>query len=139
MARALLMKELCCETKDETGLLGRITSAMAIEGVYIIHLSADKKEGKGVLRLVTKDNVKAKRAIQYFIPSIQEREVLIVEFENKVGTLAPVTQLLGSHDIAIHSVYGTSGDGFKIVGIFATSNNSEALKLINEDSGALSV
>ena len=63
--------------------------------------------------------------------------VLVVEFENKVGTLAPVTQLLGSHDIAIHSVYGTSGDGFKIVGIFATSNNAQALKLINETSGSL--
>ena len=137
MARALIMKELYCEAPNETGLLGRITSAMAGEGLYVIHLSAYSIGGKGYLRLIAKDNHKAKKAISYFIPSIQERDVLIVEFENKVGTLAPVAKLLGSHDVAIESVYGTSGDGFKIVGIFVTSDNKKAAELINQDSGAL--
>ena len=137
MARALIMKELSCEAPNETGLLGRVTSAMAIEGVYVIHLSACTVGGKGYLRLIAKDNHKAKKAIGYFIPAIQEREVLIVEFENKVGTLAPVAKLLGNHDIGIDSVYGTSGDGFKIIGVFSTTDNKRAAELINQDSGAL--
>ena len=137
MARALIMKELYCEAPNETALLGRITSAMAVEGVYVIHLSAYTFEGKGYLRLIAKDNHKAKKAISHFIPAIQEREVMIVEFENKVGTLAPVAKLLGNNDVSIDSVYGTSGDGFKIIGIFSTSNNAKAMALINEDSGAL--
>ena len=137
MARAQIMKALYCEAPNETGLLGRVTSAMAGEGVYVIHLSAYTAGGKGYLHLIAKDNHKAKKAISYFIPSIAEREVLIVEFENKVGTLAPVAKLLGSHDIAIDSVYGTSGDGFKIVGVFATSNNTKAADLINQESGPL--
>ena len=61
----------------------------------------------------------------------------VVEFENKVGTLAPVAKLLGNHDIAIDSVYGTSGDGFKIIGVFSTSDNRKAAELINQDSGTL--
>ena len=137
MARALIMKELFCEAPNEAGLLGRVTSAMALEGVYVIHLSAYTAGNKGYLRLIAKDNHKAKKAISYFIPSITEREVVIVEFENKVGTLAPVAKLLGNHDISIDSVYGTSGDGFKIVGVFSTSNNKQAAELINQDSGAL--
>ena len=137
MARALILKELYCEAPNETALLGRVTSAMAIEGVYVIHLSAYTVEGKGVLRLISKDNHKARKALSYFIPEIREREVLIVEFENKTGTLAPVAKLLGNHDIAIDSVYGTSGDGFKIVGVFSTSNNLRAAVLINQDSGSL--
>jgi hypothetical protein len=139
MARALLMKELYCEAKNETGLLGRITAAMALENVYIIHLCATSIGDKGFLQLITKDNHKAKKAISYFIPTLQERDVLIVEFENKVGTLSPVTKLLGSNGIAIHTVYGTSGDGFKIVGVFSTSNNEKAARLINEDSSSLAV
>ena len=135
MARALIMKELSCEAPNETGLLGRVTSAMSGEGVYVIHLSAYTVEGKGYLRLIAKDNHKAKKAIGYFIPQITEREVLIVEFENKVGTLAPVAKLLGNHNIAIDSVYGTSGDGFKIIGVFSTGNNKLAAQLINEESG----
>ena len=137
MARALILRELYCEAPNETGLLGRITAAMALEGVYIIHLSADSKDGVGYLRLIAKDNHKAKKAISYFIPKIQERDVLIVEFENKVGTLAPVAKLLGTNNIGIESVYGTSGDGFKITGIFSTSNNARALEIINQDSATL--
>jgi len=64
-------------------------------------------------------------------------DVLVVEFENKVGTLAPVVKLLGSNRIHIHYAYGSSGDGFKIVGIFSTSDNEKARDLINEESGAL--
>ena len=137
MARALIMKELYCEAPNETALLGRVTSAMAVEGVYVIHLSAYTVGGKGFLRLIAKDNHKAKKAISYFIPLMNEREVLIVEFENKVGTLAPVAKLLGNHDISIDSAYGTSGDGFKIVGVFSTNDNPRAARLINEESGAL--
>lgn len=139
MARATLTKELYCEVKDEPGLLGRITSAMALEGVYIVHLNADSLDGKGILHLITKDNEKAKKAIGYFIPKIEEREVVVVEFENKVGTLAPVAKVLGQNNILIKHVFGTSGDGFKIVGVFSTSDNARAAQLINKDSGALAV
>ena len=136
MARAFISKELHCEAKGETGLLGRITSAMALEKVTIVHLSAYTVNDQGYLQLLTKDNEKAKKAISYFIPKIEERDVLVVEFENKTGTLAPVTKLLGSNDIGIDYVYGTSGDGFKIVGVFSTSDNQKAADLINQDAAS---
>jgi len=139
MARAFVTQELHFEAKNETGLLGRVVSTLALEEVYIIHLSAYSVENSGYLQMVTKDNAKAKKALAHFIPKIEERDVLIVEFENKVGTLAPVARILGSHGIFIDYVYGTSGDGFKIVGVFSTSDNAKAEKLINEDSGALGV
>lgn len=137
MARAFVTQELHFESKNETGLLGRVVSALALEGVYIVHLCAYSVEGKGYLQMVTKDNQKARKALAHFIPQIEERDVLIVEFENKVGTLAPVAKLLGSNRIFIDYVYGTSGDGFKIVGVFSTSDNKKAAELINQNSGAL--
>lgn len=139
MARAFVAKELYFETKNETGLLGRVTAAMALEGVYITHLSAYSVGENGFLQMVTQANEKARKAISHFIKDIGERDVLIVEFENKVGTLAPVAKLLGSNRIFINYVYGTSGDGFKIVGVFSTSDNQKAADLINHDSGALGV
>ena len=139
MARASLAKALYLEVYNETGLLGRIVSSLAIEGVYIVHLSAYSIDGRGILQMLTRDNALARKAISHFVPHIEERDVLIVEFENKVGTLAPVAKLLGNHDISIHSVYGTSSDGFKIVGIFSTQDNAKAAQLINEDSQALGI
>jgi len=139
MARAQIGRELHFVAKNETGLLGRLTLALAQEQVYITHLSAYAVGEKAYFQIVTKDSAKAKKAISYLVPSAEERDVLIVEFENKVGTLAPVAKLLGSENIGINYVYGTSGDGFKIVGVFSTDNNQRAAELINRDSSYVSV
>ena len=139
MARAVIEKELHFETKNETGMLGQVTVTLAVKGIYIIHLAAYAVGNKGHFHIITRQNAKAKEALKHLSPKIVERDVLVVEFENKVGTLAPVVKLLGSNRIDVDSVYGTAGDGVKIVGIFSTSNNKKAAELINKDSGALGV
>jgi len=138
MARAQIGKEIHFITKNEIGTLGRVTLALAEQGIYIIHLSAYTFDDKGYFQIVTRDHEKAKKALSYFVPKIEDRDVIIVEFENKIGTLAPVVKLLGSEGINVHYVYGTSGDGFKIVGVFSTDDNVRAVNLINQDSGSLS-
>jgi hypothetical protein len=136
MARATIGKELQCIAKNEVGLLGRIVLALAQKDVFIQHLLAYTINGTGALKLVTKDQdfEKAKEAISYFIPQIEQKDVLIVEFENKVGTLASVAKILGSNSVGIKSVYGTSADGFKIVGIFSTEDDQRACELINSEA-----
>lgn len=132
MARAQLMPEMHLKACNEAGLLGRIVIALSLEGVDIIHLCAYSSEaGDGHLQIITRDAAKTRKCLSHFIPKVEEREALVVEFENKVGTLAPVARLLGSYGIFIHYVYGTSGDGFKIIGVFSTSDNRRAVELIN--------
>ena len=139
MARALIEKELHFEIKNETGVLGQVTKTLELAGVFIVHLSAYTVDKKGYFQIITRDNAKAKAALKHLAPKTIERDVLVVEFENKVGTLAPVARLLGSNGIDVDSVYGTSGDGFKIVGIFSTHDDKKAAEIINKDSGSLGV
>ena len=139
MARASIAKELHCEVKNEVALLGMITSSMAVHGVTIVHLSAYSVGDKGYLQMIVQDIAKARKALADFGPKFEERDVLVVEFENKVGTLAPVAKILGNHGIFINYVYGTSSDGFKIVGVFSTSDDVKAVRVINEESGSLGV
>lgn len=139
MARATVQKELHFEIPNETGVLGQIAKTLELQGVFIIHLSAYSVARKGYFQLLVRDTAKAKAVLKDLAPKIEERDVLVVEFENKTGTLAPVARLLGSNRIDVKYVYGTSGDGFKIVGVFSTSDNAKAAKIINEDSGALGV
>lgn len=139
MARAFISKELHFEIKNEAGVLGQITKTLEMAQVFIIHLSAYTVKTKGYFQIITRDNKKAMNVLKHLVPKMEERDVLIVEFENKTGTLAPVARLLGSNGIGIHYVYGTSGDGFKIVGIFSTDNNKKAAEIINKDSGSLGV
>ena len=139
MARALISKELHFEIKNEAGVLGQITKTLEMAQVFIIHLSAYTVKTKGYFQIITRDNKKAMNALKHLVPKMEERDVLVVEFENKTGTLAPVARLLGSNGVGIHYVYGTSGDGFKIVGIFSTDDNKKAAEIINKDSGSLGV
>lgn len=138
MARATISEEIHFNTQNEVALLGKITSALATEDIYIVHLSAYSVNEFGYLQAITKDNARAKEIISSYIKGkIELREVLVVEFENKVGTLAEVAKILGNHNINIRYVYGTSGDGFKIVGIFSTDNNQKAAEVINKETGSL--
>jgi hypothetical protein len=137
MARARLAKELNFEVKNETALLGQVTSTLASHGVSIIHLCAYSVGEKGVLQTIVDKPDAAQKALKPLISGIETRDVMVVEFENKAGTLAPVAKILGNHGIFIDYVYGTSGDGFKITGIFATNDNERAVQVINEESGAL--
>ncbi len=139
MARALISKELHFEIKNETGVLGQVTKTLEMAEVFIIHLSAYTVKNKGYFQIITRDNKKAMNVLKHLVPKMEERDVLVVELENKTGTLAPVARLLGSNGIEIHYVYGTSGDGFKIVGIFSTDDNRKAAEIINKDSGSLGV
>ncbi len=137
MARATLGKEIHCVARDETGLLGRTIYALAQKNIFIVHLAAHTEGYQGHLRLVVSsdDLQKTKESIAYFIPQIEEKEVLLVEFENRTGALAEVAKVLGQNGISIRSVYGTSSDGFKIIGVFSTADNEKARALINAASG----
>jgi len=137
MARATLAKEFYVEAANEVALLGRITSALATQNDFIVHLCAYSVGDRGYLQMIVKDGEKARKALAHFIPEIEERDVLVVEFENRVGTLAEVAKILGNHGIFINYVYGTSGDGFKIVGVFSTADNARAARVINEETGTL--
>lgn len=136
MARAYIGEELHLEAKNETGALGRVVSALSRSGINIVHLLAYSVGERGYLQTITSDNAKAKEILERNIPQmkINLRPVLIVEFENKIGTLSPVTKLLGNQNIFIDYCYGTSGDGFKIVGVFSTADNARAMELINDAS-----
>ena len=78
MARATVGKEIHCTAKDETGLLGRIVSALAQENIFIVHLLAYTEGDTGQLQIVTHDQdlEKTRKAISYFIPKIESRDVL---------------------------------------------------------------
>ena len=135
MARASITKELHFETKNETGTLGFFTILLKQAEINIIHLLGYSVEDTAYFQVVVNDPVKAQKVLADEIRNVQLRDVLIVEFENKLGTLSDVAKLLGQNNVGINECYGTSSDGFKIVGVFSTEDNAKAAKLINSASG----
>jgi len=136
MARATIGKELYFETKNDTGMLGYITIALRIAKVNIVHLLGYSVKNKAHFQIVVSDPQQAKKVLSKEMHNVALRDVLLVEFENKTGTLSTVAKILGQNNIGIEECYGTSSDGFKIVGVFVTDNNRRAMKLINDQPAA---
>ena len=135
MARASISKELIFETGDQPGTLGMITIMLKNAAINIVHLSAWAVGKSAHFQIVVSDIEKAKKTLSSEIKNVSVRDVLIVEFENRLGTLSEVAKLLGSNSVQLNECYGTSSDGFKIVGVFATDDNQKAKTLINAHYG----
>lgn len=135
MARASIAKELYFETKNETGTLGFFTILLRTAGINIVHLLGYSVDDTAFFQVVVDDAEKARKILAPEIRNVELRDVLIVEFENKIGTLSDVAKILGQNDVGINECYGTSSDGFKIVGVFSTEDNAKAAKMINQASG----
>ena len=133
MARASIGKELHFDTSNQTGTIGFITIALKNAGISIVHLLGYAVDDRAYFQTVVSDPQKAQKVLSAEIKNVAIRDVLIVEFENKTGTLSQVAKLLGQNSVDIQECYGTSSDGFKIVGVFVTNDNARAMKLINEE------
>jgi len=133
MAKATKAKQIFLVTENEVGTLGKITDVLASKGVNIQALAAyTGKEGKANFHIVTDNNEMAVKAIkERGYEDIKEQDVLVVEFENKAGTLAPIAKKLGDDGVDINAIYGTSADGTKVIGVLSTADDEKALRVIN--------
>ena len=92
------------------------------------------KDDTAKIMLVTDNNsgiIGALKSAKY--GSIEEREILVVELENKAGALKAITEKLAVDEVDIKQIYGTTGEGSgpaKI--ILSTSNNKSALESLNK-------
>lgn len=82
--------------------------------------------------LITDSNAKAKKLLDKFNIETKEDDVVIVEMPNKVGKLQKVAQKIADAGININYMYGTTGTGRSSICVFKTSDNKNAISIINK-------
>jgi len=126
---AHLGKEIVVAVVNKIGVLADISKIVADHGINIEAVAGYAKDNEAEIMLVTSDNLRTGDALRKAnYKSIKEREVVIVELENKPGAIKQVTVTLASHGIDIRHIYGTTCAGgcpAKIV--LLTSDNEKAL------------
>lgn len=130
-----LGEEIVITTKNKVGLLAEIATMLANEGVNIHSVVAYEIEDVAKLMLVTNANIKIideLRKKKYM--SVDEREVVVVDLENKRGALKVVTTELAKNKIDIKHVYvtsptGTSGSSKMVLW---TSDNEAAMEVLSQ-------
>jgi hypothetical protein len=129
-------KEITVGILNKIGVLADITKILAEHGINIEGIAGYAKDNgkEAEIKLITEDNVRAADALKGSgYQSTKEKEVIIVELENKRGALKDVSAKLAQASIDIKYIYGTTcmgGCPAKI--ILSTSDNEKALVAFNK-------
>jgi hypothetical protein len=108
-------RDLTVILQDRPGELARLGEATGQAGVNIEGMCALTGEGKGFIHILVEDGPGAREALEEAGMGVaDEREVLVVDVENRPGTLGEVAQRLAEASVNIELVYTTFG-GVRLV------------------------
>ncbi len=131
MAKAKKAKQLSFMMPDKAGLLAEVTTALAGAKVNITNICAYGMQGQATFMVITDGNAKAKKALAPLGVEIKEDNVIAVEMANKPGELQKTAEKLAAAGINIVYMYGTTTGGRTATGILTTSDDAQAIKLMN--------
>jgi len=128
-------KEIAVTVVNKIGVLAEMSKILSSEGINIEAVAgyaADDQTAK--IMLVAADSLKAVGALKKAgYNSLQEKEVVIVELENKTGALKLITAKLAAAEIDIKQIYGTTcAAGCPASIVISTVDNEKALAALKK-------
>jgi hypothetical protein len=107
--------DLTVVLEDRPGELGRLGGATGSAGVNILGMCAFTGEGRGVVHILVDDAAATRRALEGAEMGVaDEREALVIDVEDKPGSLGEVGRSLSDAGVNIELAYTTFG-GVKVV------------------------
>ena len=121
--------QLTVSLKSKPGVLAQLAKTLADARVNIASLSADAVSGRGKVRVIVNDAVKAKRALRRAKYRFSEEPAFVVRLRNKPGSLARIAGRLAKARVNIKSAYATTaGRGAAVV--FTVGSVTKARKIL---------
>ena len=112
-----MAKDLTVVLQDRPGELARLGQATGEAGVNILGMCAFTGEGRGIIHILV-DDAKATATRQALEETgmgvADEREVLVIDVEDRPGTLGELARSLGEASVNIELAYTILG-GVKLV------------------------
>ena len=112
------MKDLTVVLEDRPGELARLGEATGAAGINIEGMSAQTREGHGELHILVEDAQAAREALSGAGIEVQdERDALVVEVEDRPGTMAEVARKLAGAGVNVEFAYATFGGTNVVFGV----------------------
>lgn len=126
---ANLGKEINVTVINKIGVLADMSKVLADHGINIEAVAGYAENDNAKIMLVTGDNLRAVDALKKKgYKSAAEKEVIILDLENKAGALKNVTVTLENAGIDIKYIYGmTCASDCPARMVLSTSDNEKAL------------
>ncbi len=127
-----ITKQLAIFLENRPGTLARVCDTFAQEGINIYALSTSDTVDHTVMRLVVSDYRKALQLCEERGTLAVEDDVLLIEGDNKPGTLARIAHKLATAKVNIEYAYSATPPGQKKgLLVLRVTNVKKALKVLN--------
>jgi hypothetical protein len=112
------MKDLTVILDDKPGTLADLGEATGGADINIEGMYATTAAGKGEIHILVEDPGATREALEGAgIEVTEDRDVLVVEVEDRPGTMAEVARKLGDADVNIEFAYTTFGGVRLVLGV----------------------
>ena len=104
-----MTKDLTVILEDRPGTLADVGEALGKAGINIDGLCGFPCEGKGILHILVEDAAAARRALEEIGLEVRgERQVLILELEDRPGAFGDVTRSIANAGVNIDLIYAAT-------------------------------
>jgi len=126
-------KQLSIFLENRPGGLARICGTLAESGINIVALTVHDTVDHAIVRLLADRPVKGLLILEQLGLYILESDVVVMELDNRPGTLAEIARKLARADINIEYAYCTATDhqGLGAL-VLKTDEPDRTLELLNE-------
>jgi hypothetical protein len=112
------MKDLAVTLENRPGTLAELGEATGKAGVNIEGMSGEARGGSAVLHILVEDAAAAREALGGAgIEVGDERDVVVVEVEDRPGTLGQVARKLADAGVNVDLAYSTFGGVRAVLGV----------------------
>jgi hypothetical protein len=127
-----ITKQLAVFLDNRPGMLARVCDALSKAKINIYAITTSDTVDHSVIRLVVSDSARAMSVFEEHGTLVVEDDVIMLEGDNKSGSLANIAQKLADAGINIEYCYcATSPNAKKGLMILRTCNAQKALKVLN--------
>ena len=127
-----ITQQLAIFLENKPGTLARVCDELAAAGINIYAVTTSDTIDHSVIRMVVSDPRRAMLIFEEHGTLVVEDEVLMVEGDNKPGTLARICHTLAKAKVNIEYCYSaTHPDAKRGLLIVRASNAKKALKVLN--------
>ena len=112
------MKDLTVILEDRPGRLADLGEATGKAGINIEGVCGTTAEGQGAIHILVEDEAATRAALgDAGIEVRGERDVLVVDVEDRPGTMGEVARRIGDAGVNIELVYTTFGQVRLVLGV----------------------
>ena len=127
-----ITKQLAIFLENRPGTLARVCDALAREKINIYAISTSDTVDHTVIRMVVSDYRRAMHVFEEHGTLVVEDDVLMIEGDNRAGSLARIAHRLAKAKINIEYAYcATPPNAKKGLLILRVTNATKALKALN--------